>query len=233
MKIAVLNYSGSVGKTTVASHLLAPRLANATIFAVESTNETAADLGLEVEQVRGDRFGELYKSLLASDDAIVDVGASNIESFLYRMTRYEDAHLEIDYYLVPTIPNSKAQRETLKTVRVLAAAGIEPEKIRVVFNRVDADVEVEFAETFAMVGQERLCVASPTVAIFDNEVFDMLSSRKMTIDAILADDTDYRALLKSAKDEADVSLFTDMLAFKALAKPVKRNLDKVYLELFG
>jgi len=61
MKVAVLNYSGSVGKTIVASHLLAPRMNHALIFAVETTNETAADLGLNIDQLRGEQFGKLFR----------------------------------------------------------------------------------------------------------------------------------------------------------------------------
>ena len=52
MKIATVNYSGSVGKTVTTSHLLAPRIPDAEIIAVESTNESAADLGLNVEPAR-------------------------------------------------------------------------------------------------------------------------------------------------------------------------------------
>lgn len=69
MKVATLNFSGSVGKTMVASHLLAPRIANADIIAVESTNESAADLGLEVEQMRGEHFGRLFRKLLMAKSA--------------------------------------------------------------------------------------------------------------------------------------------------------------------
>ena len=38
MKIAVINFSGNVGKTTVARHLLAPRIPGAEVIAVESLN---------------------------------------------------------------------------------------------------------------------------------------------------------------------------------------------------
>ena len=48
MKIAVVNYTGTVGKTTVATHLLAPRMGNALVIAVESINETAAGLGANI-----------------------------------------------------------------------------------------------------------------------------------------------------------------------------------------
>ena len=41
MKLAVINFSGNVGKSTIARHLLLPRIAGATLLAVESVN--AAD----------------------------------------------------------------------------------------------------------------------------------------------------------------------------------------------
>ena len=43
MKIAVINFSGNVGKTTIARHLLLPRIDGAELFSVESLN-AAADL---------------------------------------------------------------------------------------------------------------------------------------------------------------------------------------------
>ena len=38
MKLAVINFSGNVGKTTVARHLLLPRIHGAELIAVESVN---------------------------------------------------------------------------------------------------------------------------------------------------------------------------------------------------
>ena len=38
MKIAVINFSGNVGKTTVARHLLLPRIQGAELISVESVN---------------------------------------------------------------------------------------------------------------------------------------------------------------------------------------------------
>ncbi len=35
MKIAVTNYCGTVGKTTIAAHLLSPRMNNAPVLAIE------------------------------------------------------------------------------------------------------------------------------------------------------------------------------------------------------
>ena len=42
MKIVVINFSGNVGKSTVAAHLLKPRMNNATLFSIETLNDDAA-----------------------------------------------------------------------------------------------------------------------------------------------------------------------------------------------
>jgi acyl CoA:acetate/3-ketoacid CoA transferase alpha subunit len=55
MKIAVINFSGNVGKTTVARHLLRPRIDGAQLVTVESLN---ADEG-QAQALRGRQFGEL------------------------------------------------------------------------------------------------------------------------------------------------------------------------------
>ena len=39
MKVAVINYSGSVRKTLISSYLLAPRLTGAKFYAVETINQ--------------------------------------------------------------------------------------------------------------------------------------------------------------------------------------------------
>lgn len=78
MKVAIVNNPGTVGKTTIAAHLLAPRMPGASIIAIEDVNQTVANLGLDVDRMEGDAFRAMFKKLMLLDDAIVDVGASNI-----------------------------------------------------------------------------------------------------------------------------------------------------------
>ncbi|MCD0501323.1 plasmid stability protein StbB [Achromobacter sp. MY14] len=234
MKIATVNYSGSVGKTVTTSHLLAPRIPEAEIIAVESTNESAADLGLDVEQMRGGQFGRLFRKLLMAEAAIVDVGASNIEDFLAELVKYDQAHLEIDYYVLPVVTSGKAQRETIKTIQVLAQMGVPADRVRVLFNRVDSDVREEFAAIFGYALQSGDFRANPEAAIFENEVFDLLANKRTTIKEILADPRDYRQELRQA-DRDDVKLvshLSDMHALQSLARPVDRQLDKAFGALF-
>ncbi|ARP82920.1 plasmid stability protein StbB [Bordetella genomosp. 8] len=234
MKVAVLNYSGSVGKTVIASHLLAPRITEAQIIAVESTNESAADLGLTVEQLRGEQFGRLFRKLLMASAAIVDVGASNIEDFLAELVKYDQAHQEIDYYVLPVVSTGKAQRETIKTIQALAAIGVPADRVRLVFNRVDADVIDEFAAMFGYARQAGGCVANPEVAVFENEVFDLLANRRTTIKEVLADGNDYRQQLREADrtDTALISRLSDLHALQSLARPVDRQLGRAFNALF-
>lgn len=234
MKIATCNYSGSVGKTVATSHVFAPRMPGAEIIAVESTNESAADLGLDVEQMRGEHFGRLFRKLLTAQSAIVDVGASNIEDFLAELVKYDQAHLEIDYYVLPVVASGKAQRETIKTIQALAELGVPADRVRVLFNRVDADVQEEFAAIFGYARQAGGFVANPEAAIFENEVFDLLANKRTTINEILADETNYRQLLREAdrSDARRIAHLSDMHALQSLARPVDRQLDRAFAALF-
>ena len=57
MKVAVLNFSGNVGKTTVAAHLLKPRMGDAPVYSIESINAGADADGLDVEKMKGKKIG--------------------------------------------------------------------------------------------------------------------------------------------------------------------------------
>jgi hypothetical protein len=236
MRLAILNYTGTVGKTTIAAHMLSPRLGNAPIIAVESINQTAASLGVAVEQMAGDKFWEQFKTLLAKDSVIVDVGTSNIESFLAGMAQFEESHLEFDYFIVPVTHGTKEQRETVTMVGTLADLGIRAEKIRLLFNRASTGVvEDEYPIILEYVKKHMNANTNPKAVVFENELFDALAVKMMPIDKLLEDPEDYKAMLRDNKD-ADANLrayWADMFSLKALAKGVNRNLDDAYAALFS
>jgi hypothetical protein len=97
MKLAVINFSGNVGKTTVARHLLAPRIPGCQVVAVESIN---ADDGPSVT-IRGRQFAQLQEFLQGVDNVVIDIGASNVEDFLKLMRRYRDSQEDFDDFIVP------------------------------------------------------------------------------------------------------------------------------------
>jgi hypothetical protein len=236
MKVAVINYTGTVGKTTIAGHLLAPRMNGAEVFAVESINETAQGLGVDVEVIRGTKFRELFKKLTVLDDAIIDVGASNVEAFLDGMVKFEDSHLEIDYFLVPVTSGTKEQKETIAVITTLSELGIPADRISIIFNRVNDNVADEFRPLLQFVKQAKLCVGNTEAAIYESELFDLMSMRKVTISGALNDQTDYKAKAREEKASGNnpklMDRYTDLLTIKLGLKPLQRNLDAVFSVLF-
>lgn len=234
MKIVVINYTGTVGKTTIAANLLSPRMSGAAIYAIESINETAANMGLDVEKLRGDKFRELFQKLMLEDQAIIDVGASNVEDFMANLEGFEEAHEEIDYYIVPVTSGTKEQKETLTMIDTLAAMGVPASKIRVVFNRVKRDVEAEFPIITGYHGQSDSFWINQRCAIYETELFDALSIKRMSLHALMSDDTDYKALLKNKEaSSSDRNHWADMYGLKLLCNGVNRKLDFVFAELFA
>jgi hypothetical protein len=142
MKLAVINYSGNVGKTTVARHLLAPRMPDCQVVAVESIN---ADDGQPVT-IRGRQFAQLQEFLQSVDNVVVDIGASNVEELLKLMRRYQDSQEDFDGFIVPTVPARKQQQDTAATLAELARIGVPPDRLRVVFNQVDDDIAIDMAD---------------------------------------------------------------------------------------
>lgn len=234
MKVAVLNFSGNVGKTTVAGHLLKPRMGDAPIYSIESINIGADADGLDVEKMRGKKYGELVDELMTLDTAIVDVGASNVEDFLKLMQQFAGSHEEFDFFVIPVVKEKKVQADTVNTIRALNKLGIEKKRIRLVFNKVEVDETVadEFAALFGLAESEKSCVVRPEATIYTNEVFERLKAVGKSLGEITADETDYRARLRQAADEDEKELCVRMVALKRLAVTANKNLDDVFKVLF-
>lgn len=229
MKIGLCGLGGGTGKTTTATNLLAPRMEGARLIAVETINQTAEALGLEVEKLSGEDFRPLFNELVIADDAIIDIGASNIEDFLTGLRRFEGAHLEIDRFIVPTTQGIKEQMETMQMVTMLCDFGVDPLDIRILFNRVKDNVEKEFRQVLSFAQKNKNCVADPRVAIFESEIFSMLAVRKTSIAKVLADANDYKALARAARDNDTLrTKHLNMNAIKAMAGLVSRELDEVF-----
>lgn len=233
-KVVVINYTGTVGKTTISGNLLSPRMNGAPIYAIESINETAENIGLDVEKLRGTNFRALFKRLMLQDQAIIDVGASNVEDFMANLEGFEEAHEEIDFYIVPVTSGTKEQKETVSMIDSLAAMGVPADKIRVVFNRVKRDVEEEFPIITTYHSREKTFWLNIQCAIFETELFDALTIHRLSLQALLDDETDYKTLLKN-KDASpqERNRWSDMYGLKLLGKGVNRKLDLVFAELFG
>lgn len=234
MRVAVINFSGNVGKTTIAAHLLKPRMGDARVFSIESLNIDAAHDGLAVEKMKGKQFGQLQEELMTLQNAIVDIGASNVEDFLKLMLQFHGSHEEFDYFVVPTVSERKQQADTVNTIRALAIAGIPKSKIRLVFNKVQIDetVDDKFQALFGLEKLEKSFVLNRDAVVYENEVFARLREIGKTLGEIRDDATDYRAQLRTMTDEGQREDCVRMISMQRLAVTANRNLDAVFPILF-
>lgn len=226
MRVLATSLSGNVGKTTLARHLLSPRMNNAPIISVESINSD----GSEEQKVRGKQFGDVLDALPIYDDLIVDVGASNIEDLLKLMRQYRGSHEDFDYFVIPTTKDAKQIRDTISTIQVLHELKVPAKKIRVVFNMIEPedDVEAIFSGLLAYYRDERKFVVNPKSVVFNNAVFDKLKNANKTINDVLSDETDYKALLLQAQTPEDKVAISRQVSLKRLCDGVVDELDFVF-----
>ena len=229
MKVAVINFSGNVGKSTVARHLLVPRLRNAQLIAIESINSD----GSQDSAIRGKQFGQLQEALALMEDAVVDVGASNVEDFINLMTQYKGSHEDFDFFVVPTVSKAKQQRDTISTIEALADIGIAPRNIRLVFNMVEMDEPVEqvFAGLFDYHAKAKRFTLKSDAVIHVNDIYGKLNGAHKSIAEVLADPTDFKEQIKLAQGDQEKLHLAQLLSVKRLAVGVADELDAVFKAL--
>ncbi len=233
MKVAVINFSGNVGKSTVARHLLAPRLDNAQVISVESINSD----GTEEAALRGKQFDEVQDQMMSRSNVVVDVGASNVEDFIGLMERYEGSHHDFDMFVVPTMPVAKQQVDTIATLIELGKVGVGQNRIRLLFNAADpqTDLKRSFHRIFERHATHGGFVLNPQATIFENPIFEKIKGFNTTILSLRDDPVDYVALNAKAMEEGapedERAHIRQMVALKRLAHRAARELDAVFAQL--
>lgn len=229
MKIAVINFSGNVGKTTVARHLLLPRIPGAELIAVESVNADAET----AQTLRGRQFGALQQYLQTIDSAVVDIGASNAEDFLNLMKAYCGSHEDFDCFVVPTVPSIKQQKDTIATLIELARFGIPPNRLKLVFNMADPGVPIKesFYLVLAFLAEQRLADASTACRMYTSEIYACARDSKTDISALALDPTDYKQKIRGAEDNKQKLELALKLATRRLAIGAVPALDACFAAL--
>jgi hypothetical protein len=226
LKVAVINFSGNVGKSTVAKHLLLPRIPGAEFVAVESINADEHD----GDTMKGKQFGALSEQLMLLENVIVDVGSSNVEDFMRLMKQYQGSHEDFDVFVVPVVKENKQMGDTMSTITALAALGVPAKKIRLIFNRVEVDDVIEdvFYPLFAFHEETKSFTLRPRAAIQFSELYQKLRPTNLTIPGILADATDFKAILATAKTAEAKTDAASRISMRRLAASAQMNLDAVF-----
>ncbi|CAN7697959.1 StbB family protein [Caballeronia sp. LjRoot29] len=232
MKIAVINFSGNVGKSTVVRHMLAPRMPHAQVRAIESINSDETKDGTQ-KTLRGEEFGKLYAWLLSVDHAVVDVGASNVEDFIGLMSDYAGSQDIFDLYVVPTVPDAKQQKDTRSTIEELAAFDVEPSKIRLLFNRAKKNsvLSDEFAPLFEYHKRARTFVLNQQAVLMQSPAYSAAGAAGKTVSELAASRDELKSKLSTITDPDERFEWTQLLADSALAAGVSAQIDRAYLAL--
>ncbi|STQ90005.1 StbB family protein [Iodobacter fluviatilis] len=230
IKLCILNYSGNVGKSTLAQHMFMPRMPNAQYFSVESINSSDQIDSIEVEQLRGRQFNVLHEELLGLDSAVVDVGSSNVELFLQLMAQNVDSHSEFDLFILPTVSEDKQQKDTIETIRLLNKLGVPAKKIRVLFNRVeiDSDTDAEFETILSYKFVTKSFQTPSRGVVYENPAFQRVGSTGKTLNEIVNDTTDYRAKLRASTDENEKDFCKKMITIRGMAISANANMNEAF-----
>lgn len=229
MKVAVINFSGNVGKSTVARHLLKPRMNDCPVIAVETINSDGSGEG----QVKGKEFGNVLEAMAIYDDVVVDIGASNIEALIQQMKQYRGSHEDFDLFIVPTTPVKKQQRDTISTIDALREIGVPAKKIRLLFNMVELDEVPEqvFSGLFELHDADKSFTLNPKAVLHVNNIYGKLSGSDKTITDVLNDPTDFKAQMAVATDADEKLRLAKLLGIQRLAAGVTQELDAAFRAL--
>jgi len=213
--------------------VLAPRIPGAELVSVESIN---AD-GDEQLAILGRDFGHLQGFVNSGGSVVVDIGASNIEVFLKMMEKFHGSQEDFDYFVVPTTPVVKQQKDTIATLLELSKQGIEPERIKVLFNMADSGERIseEFSMVLAFLEKEKIATVDPDCFITSNEVFQIARNADGGVAQLQAlADGDTKALkAQIAATESDVEKeqLTGRLGAVRLARGMLPQLDACFTAL--
>lgn len=231
LKIAIVNNSGNVGKSMICDNLLRPRIPNADIIKIETINSD----GTSDKTISAKNLKKVFELIDSSDTAIIDVGASNIETFMSNLIKLNGAHEDIDYFIIPTAPKPKQQIDTIKTIEQLLNMGVESDKIKIIFNFHDEDIAIQeqFSVIFEsdIVEELNLQQKENIFAITDNPAFDMLGELGYSFMEIANDPRDFKSLIRANDDKNERSQLSHLRSAQRLARGFIKELDVTFNSL--
>lgn len=238
-KLALVNFSGNVGKSTLSKHLFAPRLHDCLVIPVESINASA----VEGEKVSGKHFKKVIEEMALHENVVVDIGSSNIEQAFAQLKNLDDAHEDFDYFIVPCVPDKKQQHDTLELLTRLQEIGVPGSKIRVILNYVPQDEVPDslFPTVLGYCSEAGIKWAT----VFYSEVFELLDGS--TVDEAAANLDAVTARIKELQDtsieemgdkeqkqhKAQLRKLASVRTTARLAKGVKKRFDEIFGALFN
>lgn len=236
--ICVLALTGKVGKSTFVNNVLAPRMPNAKIYRLETINLSGIAES-EVVKMKGKDIVKLQNELAKVNSGIVDVGASNVEAFMLALAQQPGAHMDYDYFVIPieaTDKKSDAIDEFLSLVDLLNKQGVEPERIKVLFNKLEVndDLEYEMRKVIKAHQMDGFFTLDRRAVIHNLPAFAALSEVKKSFSTMINDKSDYRSEFRETPVENDSRRLelTKLMRAQNSVKSAVAEFDNVFKVFF-
>jgi len=91
---------------------------------IESNNSSSSAFKVSTLKISGNDFEQLNRQIMMNDDLVLDLGASQIEKFFEEFQQNSSILEEIDFIVVPVIPNIKEIEDTLVLLEILKNANL-------------------------------------------------------------------------------------------------------------
>lgn len=228
IKLAILNNSGNVGKTTICDNLFRQRIPHSEVIKIETINhDNTNDEKLSAKDIH-----HVLQMISGAENAIIDVGASNIELLMSGLRSMDDAHEDIDFFFIPTTPNHKQQKDTIETISGLIKLGVEPDCIKIIFNMFDPDYTLEklYPLIFDCAYAKMIEIKKDYnhFIIEETPLFNLLSdTNSMFYDAI-NDNNNYQSLIRASKDREERMKLSSKRTVQKMAKKFNSKLDDTF-----
>jgi len=231
LKIAIINNSGNVGKSTVCDILLKPRIPDLEVIKIETINyDNSDDVKISAKDIQ-----EVFEKMDSVDKAIIDIGSSNIETFMKNMTKLEGSHEDIDFFIIPTTPIQKQQVDTIVTVQSLLDIGVDISQIKIIFNFFDnsKSIEKQYIQIFESELFQMLNLKdhNKIFTISENEVFDLAAQMEISFQDVLEDQRDFKNLIRNSKDIEERKILSLKRLTSRLAVGFNKELDLTFEKL--
>ena len=208
-----------------------PRIANSELIRVETINTD----GIDEDGLSAKNMTAVIEKMDNSDVSVIDVGSSNIENFMSGLKRNKGSHEDIDFYLVPTTPEVKQQKDTLSTIDALLDMEIDIASIGLLLNKVDDQTELDRQFKTLLDGNVLTTLEKKSLEDFpiihNSELFFLLEQIQQNYDETLNDSTDYKTEIRATKDKNKRSILSIKRTAMRLTKAHDELLDAEFNKL--
>ncbi|WP_345984789.1 hypothetical protein WCX49_09165 [Sulfurimonas sp. HSL-1656] len=145
----IISNCGGVGKTTIAQDVCAirPEEVKYKEIGVKTECNKLAQKYKNYQMLSYKNYMDLFVELFLhhvkskDGDIVLDISGQRVYNFLEGVQRYKCISQDIDFFIIPIIPDLKIMRRTIEILKCLIGeCEVPPEMIKVILNRVDPNL---------------------------------------------------------------------------------------------